>query len=154
MWVTILTKLKTGKCQWNSIDSHSSVYCRQSNVYKCIFLIQLFSSSDAHMKIYLLSLFEWGEILYKKQNCKNFIYLCTFIVALKFSFKINKCNWKRSWYFHKLNCFVIFPLQESVWDLSGNLIFYENVCFTIKETQRSKSFKWSEFTMIVIKYSI
>lgn len=90
----------------------------------------------------------------KKQNCKSFSYRSTFIVAMKFLLKINKCNWKCSWYFHKLNCFVIFPLQESAWDLSGNLIFYENVCFTIKETRRSKSFKWSEFTMIVIKYSI
>lgn len=109
----------------------------QQNIYKCIFL-QFFSSNDAHMKIYLLS----------------FSYRSTFIVAMKFLLKINKCNWKCSWYFHKLNCFVIFPLQESAWDLSGNLIFYENVCFTIKETRRSKSFKWSEFTMIVIKYSI
>lgn len=50
---------------------------------KCIFLIQMFSSSDAHMKLYLLS-FEWGEILYKNQKCKNFIYLSTFTVALKF----------------------------------------------------------------------
>lgn len=42
----------------------------------------MFSSSDAHMKIYSLS-FEWGEILYKNQKCKNFIYLfycCTEIL--------------------------------------------------------------------------
>lgn len=44
----------------------------------------MFSSSDAHMKIYLLS-FEWGEILYKNQKCKNFIlfkyfYCCTEIL--------------------------------------------------------------------------
>lgn len=133
MWVTILTKLKTGKCQLNSIDSHSSA--KQIQILQ---FFQFFSSNDAHMKIYLLS----------------FSYRSTFIVAMKFLLKINKCNWKCSWYFHKLNCFVIFPLQESAWDLSGNLIFYENVCFTIKETRRSKSFKWSEFTMIVIKYSI
>lgn len=67
MWVTILTKLKTGKCQLNSIDSHSSA--KQIQILQ---FFQFFSSNDAHMKIYLLSLFEWGEILYKKAELQKF----------------------------------------------------------------------------------
>lgn len=67
MWVTILTKLKIGKCQLNSIDSHSSA--KQIQILQ---FFQFFSSNDAHMKIYLLSLFEWGEILYKKAELQKF----------------------------------------------------------------------------------
>lgn len=70
------------------------------------------------------------------QKCKNFIYLSTFTVALKFEFKINKCNWKHSWYFHILNRFVIFPLQESVWRLVREFNFlWKRVFYNKRNTE-------------------